>query len=297
MNLCKEFSKKHPVILTIITCVLCYALMQLTVFVPASPLRFGIREIIMTVAALILAFIFMGKEKLGFSKKGFSFAFKSVSGYLKLMTVIGVWFALLPVLSKLVNQPGGDVTPLAVVNIVIAGFFVGIAEEFIFRGLIFGGLAQKFGNTKKGIILAAVISGLIFGAMHVIGTVIDGEVTTIWAALTAILKTLQCSIFGVVLAFIYYKTRNVYAVAAIHSLNDFLLFIGTLSTGAGISYVSATKSLPSIAIYVVFTLVLVPNLVKCIKEMNVGDAIPFDDDFTPRAVEFVKKSKKQKVAK
>ena len=64
MNLCKEFSKKHPVILTIIVCVICFALIKLTGVLPASPLRFGLSELIMAVAALIMAFLFMGKEKL-----------------------------------------------------------------------------------------------------------------------------------------------------------------------------------------------------------------------------------------
>ena len=47
------------------------------------------------------------------------------------------------------------------------------------------------------------------------------------------LKILQCAIFGTILCFIYYKTRNLYVVAVLHSLDDFLLLI---ATGASLKY-------------------------------------------------------------
>lgn len=128
---------------------------------------------------------------------------------------------------------------LPFINILLAGRFVGFVEEFTFRGLMFGGLLQKFGNTKKSIITAALISGFTFGALHVLGSVLGGDVTD---------------------------------------------YVTTDSSQVGMA----------IGFYVIFTLVLVPALVRCIKDIKPGEAVPFDDDFLPRKVEFVKKSKKKK---
>jgi membrane protease YdiL (CAAX protease family) len=44
---------------------------------------------------------------------------------------------------------------------------VGLFEECLFRGLVFGILADVFPQNKKGFLLTYFVSSLLFGAMHI----------------------------------------------------------------------------------------------------------------------------------
>lgn len=297
MNPCINFSKKYPTVLAVLSFFFMWGLLKLMNFMPEGPLSFGINECVMAVIVFGVTFLFMGKEKVSYSSKGFGYAFSLLRGYYIFMTVVLVLGIVNAILEKVVLHSGSSFQLLPFINISITALFVGIVEEFVFRGLMFGGLLQKFGNSKKMIIIAAFISGLSFGALHVLGFVVAGEITSAGAAATAILKILQCAIFGIILCFIYYKTRNLYVVAVLHSLDDFLLFV---ATGGGSTkaadYVVTDGSKIGLAVgaYLVFILVLVPTFIRSIKDINPGEAIPFDDDFLPREVEFVRKTKSKK---
>lgn len=295
MNLFINFSKKRPVLVAILAFSILVGLLKIMNFMPDGPLSFGIIECVMAVVVFVVTFLFMGKEKVTFSANGFGYGFGLLRGYYIFMVCLTVFGIFAHIIESVVLKTGSSYQLIPFFNIFLAALFVGIVEEFIFRGLMFGGLLQKFGNTKKSIIIAACISGFSFGALHVLGSVLGGEITDAGSALTAVLKIFQCAIFGIILCFIYYKTRNLFVVAALHSLDDFLLFVtvGAGSTGAA-DYVSNDSSTVGLAIgaYLLFTLVLVPNLVRSIKDITPGEVIPFDEDFLPRKVIFEKKAKK-----
>lgn len=89
---------------------------------------------------------------------------------------------------------------------------VGIAEEGVFRGIIAESMVRVFGRNKKGRIKAALISGAIFGAIHIINAAS--------ADLSGVL--IQCTgafVMGVYFAGIYYCTGclalNIFIHAAI----------------------------------------------------------------------------------
>lgn len=294
MNSCINFSKKHPIILIVLTLAYVYGLLHLTDLLPSGPMKFAAIEWIMAVCVFIVAFLFMGKEKVSFSKKGFGYSFRSLRGYFIFMILFNAFAIFGAITLRMENGGEFHYQPIAFINVLVASFAIGIVEEFSFRGLIFGGLLQKLGNSKKNIILAAFLSGLLFGVMHVFESVITGGVTDMGSAATAVLKTVQTGVFGIALAFIYYKTRNIFAVAALHALDDFLLlFAGTFNGGERASYVTSNNAGTAVVAYIAFSLVVVPSIVRCIKNVKPEEAIPFDDDFLPRDVEFEKKSKKK----
>lgn len=290
MNACKNFSKKHPIILVILTLVFVYGIMHISSFIPSGPLKLAATEGIMAVLGLIVAFLFMGKEKVCFSTKGLGYSFHSVRGYFIFMIIFAIYTIVGSIVLNMQQNGSFHYQPVTFINIFLATIAIGIVEEITFRGLVFGGLLQKFGNAKKSIILAAFLSGLLFGVMHVLGSILNGEVTSMTTAAMAVLKTLQAGIFGIVLAFIYYKTRNIYAVAVLHALDDFLLlFSGSFHNAERASYVTTKEAGVATIAYIVFTVVVIPSLVRCIKNITPNEAIPFDDEFLPRKVEFEKK--------
>ena len=98
---------------------------------------------------------------------------------------------------------------------------VGLFEEIIFRGIIFGILAGLFPQNKKGFIYTYVISSVLFGLAHIINGI---SVQILYTILT-----------GGLFAFCLIKTRNILCCAVVHALYNFcgLLFGAEKDLGLG----------------------------------------------------------------
>lgn len=79
-----------------------------------------------------------------------------------------------------------------------------IAEEIFFRGMVFGALRNSI-----GLVPAALVSGLLFGAMH-----IDSGTSE------RLLQVIPLALFGVALALLYHWTGTLYAAIAVHATNN-----------------------------------------------------------------------------
>jgi uncharacterized protein len=88
-------------------------------------------------------------------------------------------------------------------------------EEFFFRGFFYGALRTKF-----GVILAATIDGLLFGAIHFEGGT-DG-----------LLIIPPLAVLGFVFCLVYERTRSLYPVIALHSINNSLAYAVQADGGA-----------------------------------------------------------------
>ena len=93
--------------------------------------------------------------------------------------------------------------PVQILLIVIAA---PVSEEVCFRGMLFGGL-----RTRMPRIAAALLSGLIFGALH---------------ALTGVSAVPPLIFFGFVLALLYEKTGSIVPGILLHMLNNSIALIG-----------------------------------------------------------------------
>jgi membrane protease YdiL (CAAX protease family) len=94
-------------------------------------------------------------------------------------------------------------TILQVLLIVIAA---PIAEETCFRGMLFGGLREKLPR-----LAAALICGLIFGALH---------------ALTGVTAVPPLIVFGFLLALLYERTGSIIPGILLHMLNNTIALLG-----------------------------------------------------------------------
>ncbi len=95
--------------------------------------------------------------------------------------------------------------PVAV-QIVLIVIAAPIAEETCFRGMLFGGL-----RTKLPRLAAALITGLIFGALH---------------ALTGVTAVPPLIVFGFLLALLYDKTGSIVPGILLHVLNNSIALLG-----------------------------------------------------------------------
>jgi CAAX protease family protein len=93
--------------------------------------------------------------------------------------------------------------PVQVLLIVIAA---PISEEVCFRGFLFGGLREKLPR-----LAAALLSGLIFGALH---------------AITGVSAVPPLILFGLLLALLYERTGSIVPGIILHMLNNGVALLG-----------------------------------------------------------------------
>jgi membrane protease YdiL (CAAX protease family) len=88
-------------------------------------------------------------------------------------------------------------------------------EEFFFRGFFYGALRTKF-----PVIVAALIDGLLFGAIHFEGGS-DG-----------LLIIPPLAVLGFTFCLVYERTRSLYPVIALHSINNSIAYAAQADGGA-----------------------------------------------------------------
>ncbi len=98
---------------------------------------------------------------------------------------------------------GFGAVPIQVLLIVI---LAPISEEICFRGMLYGGL-----RTKLPALPAALVGGLVFGALH---------------ALTGITAVPPLIVFGFLLCLLYEKTGSVVPGIVLHMLNNSVALLG-----------------------------------------------------------------------
>ena len=95
---------------------------------------------------------------------------------------------------------------------------VGLMEEVMARGLVNDSLVYQFRDTKKIFLIVAIVDILVFGVIHLIGS----SINTPTALIMAILKALSSGAAGICYLFLYWRTRNLWGVAIMHGLYDFI---------------------------------------------------------------------------
>jgi uncharacterized protein len=131
-----------------------------------------------------------------------------VAAYLVFIATAAAWSAALNLheTDDVVNQLGADSSTVALVAVTILVCVVApIAEEFFFRGYFFGAL-----RNWRGLWPAAIITGLVFGGIHV-GSAPVGFLVPL-------------AFFGFLLCLIYDRTRSLYPCMALHCLNNSIAF-------------------------------------------------------------------------
>lgn len=137
-------------------------------------------------------------------------------------------------------------------------------------------LLYSFRNHKHIFIWIAIISSLVFGAVHVI----TGSIFTSPMAFgLAVLKTLSAGICGVCWLLMYWKTRNLWGIALLHALCDFPTFLQSALTEVNVSLGGAENytgaGVAGLAVYLVQIVCSVIAFIILWKK--VGKTIDFED--------------------
>jgi membrane protease YdiL (CAAX protease family) len=152
------------------------------------------------------------------------FGFRRVSPTLAVGSILlaGVaYYVLTAVYASLVHLHGSDKLPSelgagkSTAALIAAGVFVcvvaPVAEEFFFRGFLFGALRRwriTVAGRELGTLVAAVIVGILFGLAH------TGSASSQYLV--------PLGFLGFVLCLVRWRTRSLYPCIALHSINNSL---------------------------------------------------------------------------
>ena len=134
------------------------------------------------------------------------------------------WYGLVLCIAVIVNIITGYTAPekniAAALPYLLLSFVammcVGVAEEVMCRGFLFGACREYFGENKKGIYLSVIISALIFGGTHLLNLLFTPDLV-----IATITQVIYASEVGIIFAVIYYRSENLLPCIILHGLFDF----------------------------------------------------------------------------
>lgn len=161
---------------------------------------------------------------------------------------------------------GGLFSGLALFNVFVGALLVGLCEEFLCRGWLLNEFLERYGDTKKGVWYSIIISGLIFGLIH-LGNFFHGQ-----DLVSTVTQIMNASAIGVVFGIIYYKTKNIWSVIILHGLWDFSLFLGNVSP-----IIEVTETFNSFSVLgIIFNILMISSqLIIVIPYLKDIDAKPY----------------------
>lgn len=86
---------------------------------------------------------------------------------------------------------------------------VGVAEEFLFRGVVAETLLEHFGTSRGGIWKACLLSGVLFGCAHLTNLFTS-------APLGVLMQCVFATSLGVLYGAIYFRTGNLWVTVFLH---------------------------------------------------------------------------------
>lgn len=230
MNL-SEFTEKHPVLVSIVIVAIVIVISELPIPMIRSmiaPLTgrfygdyltdFAVQAVI--VVALILAAPKFGlKGRLGFSRP------RSWSSLVLVWPLIVMSF--LNALEVLSGEVRVEFDPILLVIFVCLYLSVGLIEEVLFRGYVQGLLIRRWGYTYRGVLVAVLLSTLIFSGSH-LGNLAMGRSTVLYTAG----QIIYAFYFGVFFSALYIRTGSIVPGIGLHMLFDFMGNLDAFAPGS-----------------------------------------------------------------
>lgn len=139
---------------------------------------------------------------------------------------------------------------------IVAMIFIGAAEEITMRGIVFNIIFNKYGKDRAGIWFCVIISGMLFGLLHLPNA-------TVIAFSGVMIQVVKASGMGMLLCAIYLRTKNIWLLIFIHAFNDFLALVysGIFDVTNLEDTIASNKSTEALGviIYIIATFVLLRN--------------------------------------
>lgn len=155
---------------------------------------------------IIPIYYIIKNQQMSSKELGIDFRMDKIKIYLPIAVLIGIVIAIIEykILNPVSLIEDIDISNI-IIMIIVMFVFVASIEEIIFRSIL-QTRVENMSGPKNGIIL----NGVLFGIMHASYGII-GEI-------------LFASVFGIILGYIFYKTKNLPFVVTIHGIVNVILF-------------------------------------------------------------------------
>lgn len=104
-------------------------------------------------------------------------------------------------------------SPSIIIIYVLCMFMVGLSEELCTRAIVAESLLEHYGTNKKGIYVSAIVSGVLFGLLHLFNL-------NVQEPMSVIVQTILAAVGGITYAAIYFRSGNIWILVFVHMLND-----------------------------------------------------------------------------
>lgn len=199
---------------------------------------------------------------------------------------LGISMLLFSLLSLLASFASIDkINILKLLNLILFCSAIGLAEELLCRGWIQNEFIERYGKDRKHVIISIVLSSLVFGAMH-ITNILAGQ-----GVVETIMQIIQATSLGVLLGSIYYRSKNIWAVAFLHGFYDFAILLSDINTIKDCTTGSVSNAM--FIYHLVFSILIVAfYILSSIVVMNKKDTNKIIDENSELTDEEIKKDKK-----
>lgn len=196
-----------------------------------------ISEIVLLIFALVMLAV---RKRLNILKpQGKSIIYGIKRGIpIFVVSLISLFSSLTGILGEKLNIPN-------LISLIILAITIGMAEEFFFRGFIQGEIVDAYGKSRKQVIMSVVVSGVIFGLVHITNALSGQDI------ITTLMQVLQASSLGILLGSIYFITKNIWSVVFLHAFYDFAIMLSEVN-----SYKDCINSTDISMIMLIFTFVV-----------------------------------------
>ena len=227
-----------------------------------------------SLAALGAFLLLGGKDWLRFDKAALKKSWKFMMPLLIINVVLALLIVSTVFIPKNLGGNGGEIAPKAWLNVglsVVMMLLVGVNEEVIFRGLGCGGMLLWFGGKKNGVLIASLLSSLIFGYVHVMS---DIDFTNPGTLIMGALKTIEAGMLGFMFCHCIYSNQSIWGAVTVHAFFDWAIVAGSLlkTDEVEVNYVNVNTDVAEIQ-YILFgilILIYLPRTIKAFKRLRIA---------------------------
>jgi membrane protease YdiL (CAAX protease family) len=141
--------------------------------------------------------------------------------------------------------------PVLIILYTFLALSIGFCEEVMGRGVVLSVMLRKWGDTRRGIYLAVLVSSALFGAAHIFN-IVTGRLPLL-ANLTQIIYGF---FFGVVFAACVLRNNAIWPMMIMHAAIDFAGGLRHIAVGGGSQTDVANSTMTNAVIALIVTLPL-----------------------------------------
>lgn len=158
-------------------------------------------------------------------------------------------YSIIAFIKSILQIDISNINGYEVIALLLLTLTIGLFEEIMCRGWIQNEFMERFGKDRKGVIFSIIISGIIFGIMHIPNLSFGQD---LFETLTQMLFAI---VMGVSFGAIYYKTKNIWSVVILHGLWDFAVIFADINAAS--TCVSITSTIdtitPALGVFALFS--------------------------------------------